>query len=135
MPTYDFECEDGHEFEVFGCQVGTEEWACRHPGCRHFAKKVYRPGAWTNDVGIMEEQYVPAIGKSVGSRRKLDQEMKAIGAVPKGTTTRRSPPTINDMAIEDAKRSIRDSRVTEIKEWRQKADYEERHGRKAPPPP
>lgn len=136
MPTYDFECEDGHSFEVYGAPVGCEEWACRNPGCRKAARRVFLPGAWTTPrVGIMSETWSEPLGKYVGGRRQLEREMKAIGAVPKGSTPRKGRKEPTEAMIEEARGLVKDERVREIRDWREKSEYEERHGREAPPPP
>jgi len=136
MPTYDYQCEEGHQFEVFHAPVGCEEWSCREPGCHRIAKRVFLPGAWTTPgVGIMSETWSEPLGKYVGGRRQLEREMKAIGAVPKGSTPRRSQKRVTEAMVEDARSQVKEERVREIREWRLKAEYEERHGREAPPPP
>lgn len=140
MPTYEFKCiRCGHEFEVVNCPIGTEKVKCfcQPPGWivdgkiveddRRFAHRRFAPPMQTQvGAGVTKEYFDQGLGRRISSKRQLKREMAAAGVVEKGETSRRTRKLPTAADIDHAASRISETRVTEIKEHRERRDFEER---------
>jgi hypothetical protein len=134
LPTFDFECPQGHTFEVRGCAVGQREHECPEHGVT--ATRVFLPGAWTTPrVGIFQERYDWELGGRVSSKRQQLELARKRGLVRKEDVVVRGlrpMPTLDE--AERALQELEPSRVARAREKREKIEYEERSGLRPPSP-